>query len=201
MAGCAAQEALASYGRCMDLAPAGGARNAEQNRLLALNYIHGGEDPLVCAAHAEWGAAFAQLFQPLPPLPPAQPASGSSGSDAAGWSSEHGWGEEEEAGGALGEGARLNRPLVVGYVSPDLFTHSVSYFAEAPLAHHDPRRRAPHALRMHASPLLCPLPPCTPLRPGLHACCSLGDADTALFSSSASQGMHVLGAERLLCYW
>lgn len=30
--------------------------------------------------------------------------------------------------------------LQVGYISPDLFTHSVSYFAEAPLAHHDQRR-------------------------------------------------------------
>ncbi|KAK9723572.1 hypothetical protein RND81_05G008900 [Saponaria officinalis] len=29
------------------------------------------------------------------------------------------------------------RPLIVGYVSPDFFTHSVSYFIEAPLAHHD----------------------------------------------------------------
>jgi predicted O-linked N-acetylglucosamine transferase (SPINDLY family) len=30
--------------------------------------------------------------------------------------------------------------LQVGYVSPDMFTHSVSYFAEAPLSHHDPSR-------------------------------------------------------------
>ncbi|KAH9615509.1 hypothetical protein KSS87_003007 [Heliosperma pusillum] len=29
------------------------------------------------------------------------------------------------------------RPLIVGYVSPDFFTHSVSYFIEAPLAHHN----------------------------------------------------------------
>ena len=29
------------------------------------------------------------------------------------------------------------RPLVIGYVSPDYFTHSVSYFIEAPLVHHD----------------------------------------------------------------
>ncbi|KAA8518549.1 hypothetical protein F0562_016023 [Nyssa sinensis] len=29
------------------------------------------------------------------------------------------------------------RPLVVGYVSPDYFTHSVSYFVEAPLVYHD----------------------------------------------------------------
>uniref|UniRef100_A0ACD5Y7T3 Uncharacterized protein n=1 Tax=Avena sativa TaxID=4498 RepID=A0ACD5Y7T3_AVESA len=30
-----------------------------------------------------------------------------------------------------------DRPLIIGYVSPDFFTHSVSYFVEAPLAHHD----------------------------------------------------------------
>lgn len=29
------------------------------------------------------------------------------------------------------------RSLVVGYISPDYFTHSVSYFIEAPLTHHD----------------------------------------------------------------
>ncbi|KAE9585369.1 putative protein O-GlcNAc transferase [Lupinus albus] len=29
------------------------------------------------------------------------------------------------------------RPLVVGYISPDYFTHSVSYFIEAPLVYHD----------------------------------------------------------------
>jgi len=29
------------------------------------------------------------------------------------------------------------RQLVIGYVSPDYFTHSVSYFIEAPLACHD----------------------------------------------------------------
>ena len=30
-----------------------------------------------------------------------------------------------------------DRPLIIGYVSPDYFTHSVSYFIEAPLTHHD----------------------------------------------------------------
>ncbi|GAB2255170.1 hypothetical protein Droror1_Dr00008948 [Drosera rotundifolia] len=30
-----------------------------------------------------------------------------------------------------------DRPLTIGYVSPDFFTHSVSYFIEAPLCHHD----------------------------------------------------------------
>lgn len=31
----------------------------------------------------------------------------------------------------------MERPLVIGYVSPDYFTHSVSYFIEAPLLFHD----------------------------------------------------------------
>ncbi|KAJ8635658.1 hypothetical protein MRB53_009925 [Persea americana] len=31
----------------------------------------------------------------------------------------------------------MDRPLVIGYVSPDYFTHSVSYFIEAPLLYHD----------------------------------------------------------------
>ncbi|AAG51433.1 spindly (gibberellin signal transduction protein); 75377-80082 [Arabidopsis thaliana] len=29
------------------------------------------------------------------------------------------------------------RPITIGYISPDFFTHSVSYFIEAPLTHHD----------------------------------------------------------------
>lgn len=33
----------------------------------------------------------------------------------------------------------LDRPLVIGYVSPDYFTHSVSYFIEAPLSYYDSR--------------------------------------------------------------
>lgn len=32
------------------------------------------------------------------------------------------------------------RLLTVGYISPDLYTHSVSYFAEAPITHHDSKR-------------------------------------------------------------
>eukprot|EP00897_Mesotaenium_endlicherianum_P006101 jgi/Mesen1/5519/ME000279S04732 len=31
-----------------------------------------------------------------------------------------------------------HRPITVGYISPDYFTHSVSYFIEGPLTHHDP---------------------------------------------------------------
>ncbi|KAJ9513129.1 hypothetical protein QJQ45_029380 [Haematococcus lacustris] len=103
--------ALASYSRCLELAP--DSRNAGQNRLLALNYTYSGEEGSVCSAHAEWGKRFAGLFPPLPPIPAPQ------------------------------LDLTRDRPLRVAYVSPDFFTHSVSYFAEAPLTHHlTPKRHA-----------------------------------------------------------
>ncbi|KAG2430578.1 hypothetical protein HXX76_010096 [Chlamydomonas incerta] len=143
-------EALASYTRCLELDPA--CRNAGQNRLLALNYIYPGgrgggggaglgggrgggsggagarrggagrggagnlesEEDLVCSAHREWGERFQAA---IPPLPPPAPR-------------ERGWDPE--------------RPLRIGYISPDLFTHSVSYFSEAPLSHHSPARGFTH---------------------------------------------------------
>ncbi|GFR51332.1 hypothetical protein Agub_g13698, partial [Astrephomene gubernaculifera] len=89
-------------------------RNAGQNRLLALNYIYQGEDELVCAAHREWGQRFQAAISPLPPLGPG----------------DRSWDPD--------------RPLRIGYISPDLFTHSVSYFAEAPLTHHSPARGLKH---------------------------------------------------------
>ena len=105
------QEAIASYEKCLELAPR--SRNAGQNRLLALNYTHAGEDAYVCKAHAEWGDELQAATQALPDL----------GQEAIDWDPE--------------------RCLTVGYVSPDLFTHSVSYFAEAPLTHHDTSRSVP----------------------------------------------------------
>lgn len=36
-----------------------------------------------------------------------------------------------------GNSKERDRPLVIGYISPDYFTHSVSYFVEAPLVHHN----------------------------------------------------------------
>ena len=101
-------EAIASYDRCLSLDANN--RNAGQNKLLALNYIHSGEDEMVCEAHAEWGEQFQRQFTPLLQLPCTDLASDST------------------------------EPLTVGYISPDLFTHSVSYFAEAPLRHHHPSK-------------------------------------------------------------
>eukprot|EP00878_Enallax_costatus_P033814 GHUV01037381.1.p1 GENE.GHUV01037381.1~~GHUV01037381.1.p1 ORF type:complete len:216 (+),score=41.28 GHUV01037381.1:215-862(+) len=103
-------DALASYERALALVPE--SRNAGQNRLLALNYIHPGEDPAVCAAHAAWGEAF-QARHAAHVLPEIRPAH---------------------------RDMTPGRPLRVGYVTPDLFTHSVSYFAEAPLSHHNKQR-------------------------------------------------------------
>lgn len=87
---------------------------AAQNRLLALNYTHPGEDPWVCEQHAAWGQDFQARFKQLPPVMPYHRRR------------------------VFQHGSGLSRPLRVGYVSPDLFTHSVSYFAEAPLSHNDP---------------------------------------------------------------
>ncbi|GAX74309.1 hypothetical protein CEUSTIGMA_g1758.t1 [Chlamydomonas eustigma] len=100
----AIKEAIQSYSQCLELAP--DSRNAGQNRLLALNYIHPGDDPIVCSAHVEWGLRFQKLHSPLSSIPCAS------------------------------LDLRPDRVLVVGYISPDLFTHSVSYFAEAPLSKH-----------------------------------------------------------------
>jgi predicted O-linked N-acetylglucosamine transferase (SPINDLY family) len=106
-----ADEAFASYGRCLALGPDD--RDAGHNRLYACNYLWPGDDPTVVRAHRAWGRRFAARFPALPPLAP----------------------EEVRRRAADGD-----RPLVVGYLSPDLRTHSVSYFAEAPLRHHDPAR-------------------------------------------------------------
>ena len=107
------QKAIASYETCLELMP--NARNAGQNLLLGLNYVHEGEDPKVCNGHKEWGEKFQAGFERMDLTNTLDP--------------------EEVLSKARGR-----KPLKVGYISPDLFTHSVSYFAEAPLANHDPER-------------------------------------------------------------
>ena len=143
-------------------APDSGSRSATgQNRLLALNYIHQGEERLVCAAHEEWGLDFQRQFKPLPPLPPpprrgssaasrpavaeAAAAGGSAGPEAASGvrmqddRASHmealtgGDANHRQENGATGNSVSSisssgdeadvdSKPLVVGYLSPDLFT-------------------------------------------------------------------------------
>jgi tetratricopeptide (TPR) repeat protein len=57
--------ALAAYEQCLRCCPT--SRPAGQNRLLAFNYLHSGEEQWLCAAHAEWGEQFAAAVTPLPP--------------------------------------------------------------------------------------------------------------------------------------
>jgi len=104
-------EALESYQQCLVRDP--NHRSAQHNELLALNYLHGGDEPLLARAHHEWGLRFSAAHPQLPQLT-----------------------EQDAARRAQNR----TRPLVVGYVSPDLFTHSVSYFMEGPLRCHDPSR-------------------------------------------------------------
>lgn len=71
---------------------------------------------------------------------------------------EH-WGVEFQAGfdqlpARSPQGEDPDRRLTVAYISPDLFTHSVSYFAEAPLRHHNPDRWATVTTQMPSLLLL-----------------------------------------------
>ena len=107
------EHACDAYRECVKHSP--NDRHAEQNYLLALNYVRQGEEPEVCEAHAAWGSRFAKLAGP--PLKPRRAVRADSGAGTSG-----------------------RRKLIVGYVSPDMYTHSVSYFAAAPLRAHDEER-------------------------------------------------------------
>ena len=136
--------AVESYLRCCEYDPDN--RNSGQNRLLALNYIHHGEEELVCAAHAAWGQRFQQLHPQLPPLKPSPEdilhAATLLKTNPSATSSSHSHISTSSTSSlepSLSHPTNSpTRPLVVGYISPDLFLHSVSYFAEAPLRHHNP---------------------------------------------------------------
>lgn len=142
-------EALASYETCLKLDANN--RNAGQNRLLALNYIYEGEDAMVCEAHAAWGDHFQQQFTPLPTLQHSDQPTASAADPVADSAADAPADLATTATADTAAQARAappdeqatsdsashsSAPLVVGYISPDLFTHSVSYFAEAPLRHH-----------------------------------------------------------------
>lgn len=102
------EPAIASYETCMALCAT--SPNAFQNRLLALNYRHHGEERVICDAHAQWGVQYAAQVQPLPAPRPST------------WR------------------APADGKLRIGYISPDLYTHSVSYYAESALQGHDRSR-------------------------------------------------------------
>ena len=149
-------EALRSYEECVRLSPDD--RVASQNYLLALNYVFPGEDPRVCDAHVAWGRRMAELVgEPLPPRAfdeardagagelagagePARELASVSGFASLGASPTSSRENLLTLTQSSSGVARRSRRLVVGYVSPDMYTHSVSYFAAAPLRHHDAAR-------------------------------------------------------------
>ena len=146
-------EALDAYQECARHLP--DHRNAEQNYLLGLNYIHPGECQMVCKAHATWGVRFQQLqgetLEPRRYMPTDLSAGEAYGKGDGNEEVEEDGedeGDEETVAGEVtasktGSQTQLShgpRRLVVGYISPDLYTHSVSYFAAAPLSLHDPAR-------------------------------------------------------------
>lgn len=137
-------QAISSYERCLELCANAG--NAAQNRLLALNYVFPGELPAVCAAHEMWGAAIEAAIHTLPPSP--HPAHTPLDTAATSQSHPRGPLDGPQNGSAATSGDALQRertrPLRVGYITPDLFTHSVSYFAEAPVTRHRPAHVRTH---------------------------------------------------------
>ena len=105
-------EAIAAYTDCLSIDPS--SRNAAQNRLLALNSVCGGSSSADEATSESSFLAHAQWGAMFARMYAA--------SCFTSWSNPR----------------TLGRPLRVGYISADFFTHSVSYFIEAPLAFADP---------------------------------------------------------------
>lgn len=152
-------KAIASYQKCLDLSS--GSRNAGQNKLLGLNYIIPGEDQVVSDAHANWGREFEEMFVPLAPIDLKNYDMNTNRILRVSlidtyllWSSKETWlpirfllvlsSVRISVFCALiitiQSTANLLFCMQVGYISPDLYTHSVSYFAEAPLACHNAAR-------------------------------------------------------------
>lgn len=116
---CDMDACLAHLASCIKLAPEN--PHAASNRLMSLNYQSGLSPQEVFEAHRSWGAA---LEARIPPSFTSWPSASSSSSSPG-------------AAGAVGAAAG-RRPLRVGYMSPDFYMHSVSYFIHAALRYHDP---------------------------------------------------------------
>lgn len=100
------EEAIASYQACLRIDPL--SRNAGQNRLLALNSVY-------------------------------RPQENEEQTMEAIWTAHCKWGQQfvqqhaKDRYTSWPNQLTLQRPLRIGYLSADFFTHSVSYFIEAPL--------------------------------------------------------------------
>jgi protein O-GlcNAc transferase len=115
-------EAISAYEACLAIDPL--SRNAGQNRLLALNSIGRSHESMVDTmehvwqAHRDWGTTFANHVA---------------------HERYTTWSNTKHLSRTLAH-PLPSRPLRIGYISADFFTHSVSYFIEAPLKYADPTR-------------------------------------------------------------
>eukprot|EP00210_Caulerpa_lentillifera_P002502 g2399.t1 len=96
-------------------------RYPAHNYLMGLNYSVPGECSFISNEHLNWGLRMNSCIPQLPPITPTN------------------------------RNPDPNRILKIGYLSPDLHFHSVSYFAEAPLCHHRPEQV--HITVYDASPI------------------------------------------------
>lgn len=137
------EQAILHYERCVALDES--SMMAAQNRLHALNYTDAWSPNRVFEEHVKWGESFkARMKKQI-----VEAVNSSTGSatnpELAKYMSTMKRpralgaiprGAATEQNGARAGNASSARPLRVGYVSPDFFTHSVSYFVEVLLAKH-----------------------------------------------------------------
>lgn len=124
--------AIWHYERCSDLDPR--AVMAAQNRLHALSYSEKWTKAQVFHQHKEWGAAFQERID----NEIIQAASTAHANNPMAIHLRQCLRNPPTPHPTEKRGPRTGRPLRIGFLSPDFFTHSVSYFAEALLTHLDP---------------------------------------------------------------
>ncbi|GJD12114.1 Probable UDP-N-acetylglucosamine--peptide N-acetylglucosaminyltransferase SPINDLY [Galdieria sulphuraria] len=113
--------AIEHYEQCLRTDPR--AEMTAQNRLHALNYADEYDVETIYHEHKKWGDRFLKRIQKE------MEDAANSGNEVAKTLSER------RVVDSIPRGP--NYRLRIGYISPDFFTHSVSYFIEAPLYYHD----------------------------------------------------------------
>lgn len=125
--------AIWHYERCSELDPR--TDMAAQNRLHALSYSEKWTKADVFHQHKIWGAAFQdRIDKEIVQAAKSGLVDGAIAAELLRRMKDPPRPDPEHP-----RGPGTGRPLRVGYISPDFFTHSVSYFAEALLTHYDPK--------------------------------------------------------------
>ncbi|PFH38388.1 O-linked N-acetylglucosamine transferase [Besnoitia besnoiti] len=115
------EESVSAYDKCLALDP--NSPNAFHNKLLALNYLEDLPDNEIYRISKIWGSQM--LAHRTPYTSWKCPAISFSNLPAS---------SESPSFATVSSASRVIR---VGYIGPDFFTHSVSYFIHAPLLFHD----------------------------------------------------------------